>query len=88
MPPILIDTNVLLYLYDHNQPVKQEQAQKVLTVLLGRRPGTVDGILTGEGSLPDIPETVAQANSGPGSTANQSLYPALAGVRTDFDDRA
>jgi predicted nucleic acid-binding protein len=30
MPPILIDTNVLLYLYDHNQPVKQEQAREVL----------------------------------------------------------
>jgi predicted nucleic acid-binding protein len=33
MPPILIDTNVLLYLYDHNQPVKQELAQEVLDQL-------------------------------------------------------
>ena len=30
MPPILIDTNVLLYLYDHNQPVKQDRARDVL----------------------------------------------------------
>jgi len=30
MPPILIDTNVLLYLYDHNQPTKQERARDVL----------------------------------------------------------
>jgi predicted nucleic acid-binding protein len=33
MPPILIDTNVLLYLYDHHQPVKQERAQEVLDQL-------------------------------------------------------
>jgi predicted nucleic acid-binding protein len=33
MPPILIDTNVLLYLYDHNQPVKQERARDVLDQL-------------------------------------------------------
>jgi predicted nucleic acid-binding protein len=30
MPPILIDTNVLLYLYDHNQPAKQQRARDVL----------------------------------------------------------
>jgi len=30
MPPILIDTNILLYLYDHNQPVRQKRAQDVL----------------------------------------------------------
>ena len=33
MLPILIDTNVLLYLYDHNQPVKQERARDVLDQL-------------------------------------------------------
>ena len=33
MPPILIDTNVLLYLYDHNQPVRQERAREVLDQL-------------------------------------------------------
>ena len=33
MPLILIDTNVLLYLYDHNQPVKQERAREVLDQL-------------------------------------------------------
>ena len=33
MPPILIDTNVLLYLYDHNQPLKQQRAQEVLDQL-------------------------------------------------------
>jgi predicted nucleic acid-binding protein len=30
MPPILIDTNVLVYLYDFNQPDKQVQARQVL----------------------------------------------------------
>ena len=35
------------------------QLKNALAVLLGRTPGTVDGILGGEGSLPDIPETVA-----------------------------
>jgi predicted nucleic acid-binding protein len=33
MPPTLIDTNVLLYLYDQSQPVKQERAQQVLDQL-------------------------------------------------------
>ena len=33
MPPILIDTNVLLYLYDHHQPAKQERARNVLDQL-------------------------------------------------------
>ena len=33
MPPILMDTNVLLYLYDHNQPVKQDRARNVLDQL-------------------------------------------------------
>lgn len=30
MPPVLIDTNLLLYLYDHNDPASQAQAQRVL----------------------------------------------------------
>lgn len=33
MPPILIDTNVVLYLYDHSQPVKQYRARDVLDQL-------------------------------------------------------
>jgi predicted nucleic acid-binding protein len=33
MAPILIDTNVLIYLYDQNQPVRQQQAQYVLEQL-------------------------------------------------------
>ena len=33
MLPILIDTNLLVYLYDHNQPAKQAQAQRVLDQL-------------------------------------------------------
>ena len=33
MSPVLIDTNVLLYLYDHSQPAKQERAQTVLDQL-------------------------------------------------------
>ena len=33
MPPTLIDTNVLLYLYDQSQPVRQERAQQVLDQL-------------------------------------------------------
>ena len=35
------------------------QLKNALAVLLGQTPGTVDGILRGEGSLPDIPDTVA-----------------------------
>jgi predicted nucleic acid-binding protein len=30
MAAILIDTNVLVYLYDQNQPQKQSQAQRIL----------------------------------------------------------
>jgi predicted nucleic acid-binding protein len=33
MPNILIDTNLLIYLVDQNEPVKQAQAKKVLEVL-------------------------------------------------------
>jgi len=33
MPPILIDTNLLIYLYDPNQPDKQKQAERVLEQL-------------------------------------------------------
>jgi predicted nucleic acid-binding protein len=33
MAPILIDTNVLIYLYDQNEPAKQQQAQHVLDQL-------------------------------------------------------
>lgn len=35
------------------------QLKNALAVLLGRTPGTVDGILRGEGSLPDIPAAIA-----------------------------
>lgn len=30
MPPVLIDTNLLVYLYDHHQPAKQAQAERIL----------------------------------------------------------
>jgi len=33
MTPIFIDTNLLVYLYDQNQPFKQAQAQRVLDQL-------------------------------------------------------
>jgi predicted nucleic acid-binding protein len=33
MPPILIDTNLLIYLYDPNQPDKQKQSTRVLEQL-------------------------------------------------------
>ena len=34
MPPILVDTNVLVYFYDQNSPEKQERASLVLNRLL------------------------------------------------------
>jgi predicted nucleic acid-binding protein len=39
MPPILIDTNLLIYLYDPNQPDKQKQAERVLEQLELTRTG-------------------------------------------------
>ena len=30
MPPVLIDTNLLVHLYDHHQPAKQAQAERIL----------------------------------------------------------
>ena len=33
MPPTLIDTNLLIYLYDQNQPGKQAQSHRVLEQL-------------------------------------------------------
>ena len=33
MPPTLIDTNLLVYLYDRNQPGKQNQSERVLEQL-------------------------------------------------------
>ncbi|MFH1909176.1 MAG: hypothetical protein ABIL11_17640 [Chloroflexota bacterium] len=33
MHPILIDTNLLVYLYDQNEPVKQTRARQVLDAL-------------------------------------------------------
>lgn len=39
MPPILIDTNVLLYLYDRYQPAKQDRARDVLDQLEGSGSG-------------------------------------------------
>ena len=39
MPPILIDTNVLIYLYDPNQPAKQNQSERVLEQLELTRSG-------------------------------------------------
>jgi len=34
-----VDTNVLLYAYDHNEPIKQRQAEALLTDLWHRRAG-------------------------------------------------
>ena len=39
MPPILIDTNLLIYLYDPNQPEKQKQSERVLEQLELNRSG-------------------------------------------------
>ena len=39
MPPILIDTNILIYLYDQNQPDKQNQSKLVLEQLELTRSG-------------------------------------------------
>jgi predicted nucleic acid-binding protein len=39
MPPILIDTNLLIYLYDPNQPDKQNQSERVLEQLELTRSG-------------------------------------------------
>jgi predicted nucleic acid-binding protein len=39
MPPILIDTNILVYLYDRNQPTRQDQARDVLDQLEGSGSG-------------------------------------------------
>jgi len=39
MPPILIDTNLLIYLYDQNQPDKQNQSERVLEQLELTRSG-------------------------------------------------
>jgi predicted nucleic acid-binding protein len=39
MPPILIDTNLLIYLYDQNQPQKQNQSERVLEQLELTRSG-------------------------------------------------
>jgi predicted nucleic acid-binding protein len=33
MPPVLIDTNVLIYTYDHQDPRRQEQAIRLLQAL-------------------------------------------------------
>ena len=33
MPPVLVDTNVLVYLYDPNTPKKQERAGRILNQL-------------------------------------------------------
>ena len=30
MPPILINTNLLVYLYDQNQPARQDRSHRVL----------------------------------------------------------
>lgn len=39
MPSVLIDTNLLVYLFDHNSPNKSEQAQRVLKHLEETRNG-------------------------------------------------
>lgn len=39
MRPILIDTNLLVYLYDQNEPVKQTRARQVLDALRQNQTG-------------------------------------------------
>jgi len=39
MPPIMIDTNLLIYLYDPNQPAKHNQSERVLEQLELNRSG-------------------------------------------------
>jgi len=39
MPPILIDTNLLIYFYDPNQPDKQKQSERILEQLELTRSG-------------------------------------------------
>jgi len=39
MRPILIDTNLLVYLYDQNEPVKQTRARQVLDTLRQNQTG-------------------------------------------------
>jgi predicted nucleic acid-binding protein len=39
MPPVLIDTNLLIYLFDQNDPSKQSQAMRVLRQLATTKRG-------------------------------------------------
>jgi predicted nucleic acid-binding protein len=48
MPPILIDTNILIYLYDQNQPDKQNQSKRVLEQLELTRSGRLSVQALGE----------------------------------------
>ena len=41
MPGILVDTNVLIYFYDHNSPEKQARAQSILEILAKNNAGYI-----------------------------------------------
>jgi predicted nucleic acid-binding protein len=68
MPPILIDTNLLIYLYDPNQPDKQKQSELVLEQLELTRNGRL--------SVQALAEffSVATRKLSPGLTSAQALH--------------
>jgi predicted nucleic acid-binding protein len=39
MPPVLIDTNLLIYIFDQNEPLKQAKARRVLKELTATKRG-------------------------------------------------
>ena len=41
MPGILLDTNILVYFYDHNSPEKQERAQSILERVIHEKTGFI-----------------------------------------------
>ncbi|MGO8989720.1 MAG: PIN domain-containing protein [bacterium] len=67
MPPILIDTNLLIYLYDPKQPDKQKQSELVLEQLELTRNGRL--------SVQTLAEffSVATRKLSPGLTSAQAL---------------
>lgn len=67
MPPVLSDTNLLIYLYDQNEPARQTQAQRVLERL--------ELTQTGRLSVQNLAEffSVATRKLSPALTAEQAL---------------
>ena len=68
MPPVLIDTNLLIYLYDQNEPARQAQAQYVLDRL--------ELTQTGRLSVQNLAEffSVATRKLSPALTPAQALH--------------